>query len=107
MRRAAAAPDGTLFAVCGYFTQVGGSQDKAVFVSSDHGASWSLRGSCLRAPSPTCASGTLGDGDLGTLDAVSATLDTPALADMVKQVVVDKKDASVVAKEWLTSAGLI
>ena len=30
----------------------------------------------------------------------------PALADMVKQVVVDKKDASVVAK-WLISAGLI
>lgn len=41
------------------------------------------------------------------LDAVSAKLDTTALADMVKQVVVDKKDASVVAKEWLTSAGLI
>jgi osmoprotectant transport system substrate-binding protein len=41
------------------------------------------------------------------LDAVSAKLDTPALADMVKQVVVDKKDASVVAKEWLTSAGLV
>ncbi|MDV3222575.1 ABC transporter substrate-binding protein [Intrasporangium sp.] len=41
------------------------------------------------------------------LDAVSAKLDTPALADMVKQVVVDTKDASVVAKEWLTSAGLI
>ena len=41
------------------------------------------------------------------LDAVSAKLDTPALADMVKQVVVDKKDANVVAKEWLTSAGLI
>ena len=41
------------------------------------------------------------------LDAVSMKLDTPALADMVKQVVVDKKDASVVAKEWLTSAGLM
>ena len=41
------------------------------------------------------------------LDAVSAKLDTPALADMVKQVVVDKKDASVVAKDWLTSAGLV
>ena len=40
------------------------------------------------------------------LDAVSAKLDTPALAEMVKQVVVDKKDASVVAKDWLTSAGL-
>jgi len=40
------------------------------------------------------------------LDAVSAKLDTSALADMVKQVVVDKKDANVVAKEWLSSAGL-
>ncbi|MDC5699367.1 ABC transporter substrate-binding protein [Intrasporangium calvum] len=41
------------------------------------------------------------------LDAVSAKLDTTALADMVKQVVVDKKDASVVAKEWLTASGLL
>ena len=41
------------------------------------------------------------------LDAVSAKLDTPALADMVKQVVVDKKDAAAVAKTWLTSAGLV
>ena len=32
--------------------------------------------------------------------------DTAALADMVKQVVVDKKDASEVAKTWLASAGL-
>ena len=39
------------------------------------------------------------------LNAVSAKLDTPALADMVKQVVVDKKDASEVAKTWLASAG--
>ncbi len=37
------------------------------------------------------------------LNAVSAKLDTPALADMVKQVVVDKKDASEVAKTWLAS----
>lgn len=41
------------------------------------------------------------------LDAVSAKLDTSALADMVKQVVVDKKDTDAVAKEWLTSAGLV
>ncbi len=41
------------------------------------------------------------------LDAVSAKLDTGALADMVKQVVVDKKDTEEVAKEWLTSAGLL
>jgi osmoprotectant transport system substrate-binding protein len=40
------------------------------------------------------------------LDAVSAKLDTPALADMVKQVVVDKKDADEVAKAWLATAGL-
>ena len=40
------------------------------------------------------------------LNAVSAKLDTAALADMVKQVVVDKKDASEVAKTWLASAGL-
>lgn len=40
------------------------------------------------------------------LNAVSAKLDTPALADMVKQVVVDKKDAKDVAKTWLDGAGL-
>jgi osmoprotectant transport system substrate-binding protein len=40
------------------------------------------------------------------LNAVSTKLDTPALADMVKQVVVDKKDASEVAKTWLAGAGL-
>lgn len=40
------------------------------------------------------------------LDAVSAKLDTQALADMVKQVVVDKKDIEAVAKEWLKSSGL-
>ena len=37
------------------------------------------------------------------LNAVSMKLDTPALADMVKQVVVDKKDASEVAKSFLAS----
>lgn len=40
------------------------------------------------------------------LNAVSAKLDTQSLADMVKQVVVDKKDASAVAKAWLSSVGL-
>ena len=40
------------------------------------------------------------------LNSVSTKLDTAALADMVKQVVVDKKDASEVAKTWLASAGL-
>jgi osmoprotectant transport system substrate-binding protein len=42
----------------------------------------------------------------GVLNAVSAKLDTKSLADMVKQVVVDKKDASEVAKTWLAGAGL-
>jgi osmoprotectant transport system substrate-binding protein len=40
------------------------------------------------------------------LDAVSAKLDTATLTDLVKQVDVDKKDAKVVAKEWLTKLGL-
>lgn len=40
------------------------------------------------------------------LNGVSSKLDTTTLADLVKQVVADKKDADVVAKEWLTSAGL-
>ena len=35
------------------------------------------------------------------LNAVSAKLDTPTLADLVKQVDVDKKDASAVAKDFL------
>jgi len=40
------------------------------------------------------------------LNGVSAKLDTATLADLVKQVVADKKDADVVAKEWLSTAGL-
>jgi len=40
------------------------------------------------------------------LNPVAAKLDTTSLADMVKQVVVDKKDVSEVAKTWLASAGL-
>ena len=41
------------------------------------------------------------------LDAVSAKLDTATLTDLVKQVDVDKKDASTVAKEFLSSNGLM
>ena len=41
------------------------------------------------------------------LNSVSAKLDTSALADMVAKVVGEKKDAAVVAKEWLTTAGLV
>lgn len=42
-----------------------------------------------------------------TLNALSAKLDTGSLAEMVKEVVVDHKDDNVVAKDWLTSAGLL
>jgi len=40
------------------------------------------------------------------LDAISAKLDTATLGQLVKEVVVDKKDASVVAKEFLTKNNL-
>ena len=40
------------------------------------------------------------------LNAVSAKLDTPTLGDLLKQVVSDKKDPAVVAKEFLTKNGL-
>jgi osmoprotectant transport system substrate-binding protein len=40
------------------------------------------------------------------LDAISAKLDTPALLGYVKEVVIDKKDPSVVAKEFLTKNAL-
>lgn len=40
------------------------------------------------------------------LNAVSAKLDTPTLAELVKKVVSDKQDADTVAKDWLSTAGL-
>jgi osmoprotectant transport system substrate-binding protein len=40
------------------------------------------------------------------LDAISAKLDTATLGELVKEVVIDKKDPSVVAKEFLTKNGL-
>ena len=40
------------------------------------------------------------------LNAISAKLDTATLGALVKEVVVDKKDASVVAREFLTKIGL-
>jgi osmoprotectant transport system permease protein len=40
------------------------------------------------------------------LNAVSAKLDTPTLAGLVKKVVADKQDADKVAADWLKSAGL-
>jgi osmoprotectant transport system substrate-binding protein len=42
----------------------------------------------------------------GALNAVSAKLDTATLAGLLKEVVTDKKDAQVVAKEFLTKNGL-
>jgi osmoprotectant transport system substrate-binding protein len=44
--------------------------------------------------------------DADALNAVSAKLDTTTLAGLVKQVVGDKQDINVVAKQWLTTAGL-
>ena len=41
-----------------------------------------------------------------TLNAVSAQLDTPTLAGLVKQVVTDKKDSATVAKEFLGEKNL-
>jgi osmoprotectant transport system substrate-binding protein len=41
------------------------------------------------------------------LDDVSAKIDTPTLADLYKQVAVDKKDLADVAKAWLTAQGIV
>ena len=41
-----------------------------------------------------------------TLNAISAKLDTATLGELVKEVVVDKKDPAVVAKEFLAKNGL-
>jgi osmoprotectant transport system substrate-binding protein len=41
-----------------------------------------------------------------TLNAVSAKLTTPVLAEEVKKVVLDKEDPESVAKDWLSSNGL-
>ncbi len=41
-----------------------------------------------------------------SLNAVSAKLDTSTLAGLVKEVVIDKKDAEQVATEFLQKAGL-
>jgi osmoprotectant transport system substrate-binding protein len=41
------------------------------------------------------------------LNAVSAKLDTPTLIQLMRKVAVDKQDPDKVAKDWLTSAGLV
>ncbi|WP_203731177.1 ABC transporter substrate-binding protein [Streptomyces sp. SID12501] len=41
------------------------------------------------------------------LNGISAKLTTEDLVEMMKKLVNDKEDASAVAKEWLTSAGLV
>jgi osmoprotectant transport system substrate-binding protein len=42
-----------------------------------------------------------------TLNDVSAKIDTPTLADLYKQVAVDKKDLAEVAKAWLQANGFV
>ncbi|MER7212269.1 ABC transporter substrate-binding protein [Streptosporangium sp. NPDC000239] len=42
----------------------------------------------------------------GTLNAVSAKLDTAGLLTLMKRVSIDKADAATVAKDWLTQNGL-
>jgi osmoprotectant transport system substrate-binding protein len=41
------------------------------------------------------------------LNDVSAKIDTPTLADLYKQVTIDKKDLAVVAKAWLQANGFV
>ena len=41
------------------------------------------------------------------LNDLSAKITTPILADLYKQVSVDKKDISAVAKTWLTAQGIV
>lgn len=41
------------------------------------------------------------------IDAVSAKIDTATLADLYKQVAVDKKDLAEVASAWLTAEGIV
>ncbi len=41
------------------------------------------------------------------LNDVSAQIDTPTMADLYKQVAVDRKDVAVVARDWLRSKGFI
>ncbi len=41
------------------------------------------------------------------LNQVSAKIDTPTLAELYKEVAVDKKDIATVAKEWLTQNGFV
>jgi len=48
----------------------------------------------------------LDEKSIGVLNAVSAKLDTPALAGIMREVLLDKKDIDVVADAWLRSVGL-
>lgn len=55
---------------------------------------------------PLIATSKVDDTVTQALDAVSAELDTQTLAALVKQVIVDKKDAEDVATEYLSEQGL-
>ena len=56
---------------------------------------------------PIVAKSVANDTVTATLNAVSAKLDTPTLAEMVKEVVADKMDASDVAMSFLKAKGLV
>jgi len=55
---------------------------------------------------PLVRKDTVNDTITSALNAVSAKIDTATLTDLVKQVDVDKKDASAVAKDFLSKNGL-
>ena len=55
---------------------------------------------------PLITKSKLNDTVTAALNAVSAKLDTPSLAALVKEVVIDKKDASAVAEEFLKQNSL-
>jgi osmoprotectant transport system substrate-binding protein len=55
---------------------------------------------------PLITKSKVNDNVSSALNAVSAKLDTATLAGLVKEVVIDKKDAEQVASEFLKSAGL-
>ncbi|NGO06616.1 ABC transporter substrate-binding protein [Streptomyces sp. HC44] len=56
---------------------------------------------------PLVYKSTVDDTAKAALNAISAKLTTEDLVEMMKKLVTDKEDASAVAEEWLTSAGLV
>ncbi|MFE2426532.1 ABC transporter substrate-binding protein [Streptomyces sp. NPDC059373] len=56
---------------------------------------------------PLVHKGDLSDKGVAALNAVSAKLDTAGLVKLMKRVGTDKEDPAVVAKDWLSSNGLV